>query len=264
MRWFKLIVPASLNYSEAVRMISIEVAEDAWSFTKREKNMIRLVIDELFMNAVRYWSDKESSVLVEGWFEDDSVVFAVEDEWKWKDKVSSEELKEIISSEKKNVNLKKTHWRWLAQITWVMTTAFDVLDWEMWGIRVEFSKKAWDKSPDKLLSKAKIIKPVSSSNSSILEEKEFKLKWEMDLSNSEELIKDIESYILWVEYPVKVTLNCTDLSFFNSIFIWNLAWWYSRLNKYNWKLILLNLSDEALEIIDLVWLTSVLEIQNDN
>lgn len=263
MKWFKLVVPASLNYSEAVRMLSMEVAEDAWTFTKREKNMIRLVIDELFMNAVRYWSDKDSSVLVEWAFEPWNVIFAIEDEWKWTQKISSEELKNIINEEKKNVNLKKTHWRWLAQITWVMSSAFEVLDWEMWGIRIEFSKKAWDKDPDKLLSRDS--KPgwwtSNIKNSTILEEREFFLKWDIDMNNVYEVAGEIDSYVTSVEFPVKVLLNCKDLTFFNSIFLWYLAGWYSRIDKYWWKLVLSNISDDALEVLDLVWLASILEIE---
>lgn len=262
MKWFKLIIPASLNYSEAIRTISAEVVEDSWSFSKKEKNMIKLVVDELYMNAVRYWSSKSSSVLIEWWFEEWNVVFAVEDEWQWKNKITADDLRKIISEEKKNNDIRKTHWRWLAQITWAMTTAFDVLNWDMWWIRVEFSKKAGH--INKTSAKEKKITPESINPALILEKKEFTLKWEMDLSNSEEKIVEIEKYVNSVEYPVKIILNCKDLTFFNSTFIGHLAWWYSSVSKFWWALVLSDMSDEVFEIIDLIWLTSILHIENNN
>ena len=143
MKTFKLIIPAPLNYSESVRMVSVEIWEDAW-FDKREKNMIRLIIDELFMNAVKYWSDQNSSVLIEWWFDNGTVFFAVEDEWKWKKKITADDLLKIIEEEEKNTNLVKTHWRWLAQITWVMTSSFTVKEGKKWWIRIEFTKNKWE------------------------------------------------------------------------------------------------------------------------
>ena len=191
MKTFRLTIPASLNYSESVRMIAMEVWENAW-FSKREKNMIRLVIDELYMNAVKYWSDENSYVLVEWWFEWDTVFFAIEDEWKWKKKISAEDLIKIIEEEKNNTSLVKTHWRWLAQITWVMTSWFEVKNWKLWWIRIEFTNKKWEKEPEKLISRKLNNKQKNIPESSKVE---FFLKWEIDLSNLNEEIEEIDWYI---------------------------------------------------------------------
>jgi len=256
MRVFKLIVPASLNYSESVRMVSMEIWEDAW-FDKREKNMIRLVIDELFMNAVKYWSDGTSSVLIEWWFEWDTVFFSVEDEWKWKKNVTAEDLIKIIWEEKDNTNLTKTHWRWLAQITWVMTSSFEVKDWKLWWLRIEFTKNKWEKLPGRLIKKDtnNIKKDVKK-----VDIKEFELKWEIDLSNLDEVSAPIDEYISRVCFPAEVIFDCKNLIFFNSTFIWKLALWSSVITENWWEIKMTNVSDEVFEILDLVWLTQLINI----
>lgn len=259
MRVFKLIIPASLNYSESVRMVSMEIWEDAW-FSKREKNMIRLVIDELFMNAVKYWSDKNSSIKIEWWFDWDTVFFAVEDEWKWKKKITAEDLIKIIWEEKDNTSLTKTHWRWLAQITWVMTSSFEVKDWKLWWIRIEFTKNKWEKHPEKLIKKEEKF----NINVKKVEIKEFNLKWEIDLFNLDEVSSPIDEYVSHVSFPVELKLNCKDLKFFNSTFIWKLASWYSTVSAEWWELKIINVSDEIFEILDLVWLTQLLKVEISN
>lgn len=257
MKVFKLIVPASLNYSESVRMVSVEIWEDAW-FDKREKNMVRLIIDELFMNAVKYWSDETSTVLIEWWFEWDSVFFAVEDEWKWIKKMNADDLLKIIEEEKDNTNLKKTHWRWLAQITWVMTSSFEVKNWKLWWIRIEFSKKQWEKSPEHLIKKDK---KKNSSELKKVDEKEFVLKWEIDLHNLDEISSPIDDYVNHISFPVEVTLDCKDLDFFNSTFIWKIANWHSVISENWWELKMLKVNDSIFEILDLVWLTQLIVIE---
>lgn len=258
MRVFKLIVPASLNYSESVRMVSMEIWEDA-GFSKREKNMIRLVIDELFMNAVKYWSDKDSSIMIEWWFEWETVFFSIEDEWKWKQKVSAEDLIKIIQDEKDNTNLTKTHWRGLAQITWVMTSSFKVKEWKLWWIRIEFSKNKWENEHERIIKrnkKSKIedeVKPV--------DKREFDLEWEVDLNNLDKISEPIQEYINDIDFPVEVVLNCKKIKFFNSTFIWKIAEWHSVIDGYWWKMILKWINDEIFEILDLVWLTQILNIE---
>lgn len=257
MKNFRFIVPASLNYSESVRMVSMEVWDDAW-FDKREKNMIRLVIDELFMNAVKYGSNETSTVLVEWGFEWDTVFFAVEDEWKWKNKISAEDLLKIIEEEKDNTNLTKTHWRWLAQITWVMTSSFEVKNWKLWWIRLEFSKKQWEKFPEKLIKKEKITeKPVIKK----VDKKVFELKWEIHLKNMEEISDPIDEYVEHISFPVDLILECKELKFFNSTFIWKIAWWYNIVSENWWELKMRNVSGEIFEILDLVWLTQSITIE---
>ena len=257
MKVFKLIVPASLNYSESVRMVSMEIWEDAW-FDKREKNMIRLVIDELYMNAVKYWSNETSSVLVEWWFEWESVFFAVEDEWKWKNKILAEDLLKVIEKEKDNTNLQKTHWRGLAQITWVMTSSFEVKNWKLWWIRIEFSMKKWEKSPENLLKKEK---KDDSPKTKKVDEKEFVLEWDIDLYNLDEISEPIDDYVKHISFPVELTLNCKDLKFFNSTFIWKIAWWHSIVNSNWWELKMTHVNSWILEILDLVWLTQLVNIE---
>jgi len=257
MKVFKLIIPASLNYSESIRMVSMEIWEDAW-FEKREKNMIRLVIDELFMNAVKYWSDETSSVMIEWWFEWDTVFFALEDEWKWKKKITADDLLKIIDSEKDNTNLTKTHWRWLAQITWVMTSTFDVKDWKLWWLRIEFTKKKWEKSPEKLIKKLDSKKDIDVKK---VDKRIFELKWDIDLYNLDKVILPIDNYVNHVSFPVELVLECKDLNFFNSTFIWKLAEWHSIISSYWWELKLKNINNEIFEILDLVWLIQLLNIE---
>jgi len=257
MRVFKLIVPASLNYSESVRMVSVEVWEDAW-FDKREKNMIKLVVDELFMNAVKYWSDEKSSIQVEWWFDWETVFFAIEDEWKWKKKIKAEDLIQIIWEEKDNTSLTKTHWRWLAQITWVMTSSFEVKNWKLWWIRIEFTKIKWEQSPEKLIKKEK---KDDSVNLKKVDKKIFKLKWEIDLYNLDEVSRPIDDYVSRVSFPVEMVLDCKDLKFFNSTFIWKIAEWHGAVSAEKWELKMINVSNWIFEILDMVWLTKLLNIE---
>jgi len=137
MNHIKILVPANLSFSSWVREFSKEVSSLV-GFWQRQTNLFKLIIDELFMNAVRYWSNNESNVFIEFVIDGERIICAIEDDGQWEEKVSAEDLNNIIIKEQENISLHKAHWRGLAQITSKLVSAFEISNKESGGLRIEF------------------------------------------------------------------------------------------------------------------------------
>lgn len=255
MKNIKITVPAHLNYSEAIRNLAMQMAENAWA-TKKERNMVRLIMDELFMNAVIYWSDEDSVVSIEWYYENSELNVAVEDEGKWKNKVKATQLKKLIKDEVNNKDLKKTHGRWLAQITSIMTDKFEIKDWKMWWIRVEFMKKLWKDNDERIWAKHNIKPDLGEAT-----EKEFDLSWEITASNADDIVKPIIEYIESIEHPAVLIFNCENLEYINTSFLGLLASWYASIDLYWGTLVIKKPKTQIIDMLDLVWISKIIKIQ---
>ncbi len=134
------IVPANLSFSSFVRKMSQSLFE---TFNICDKEVFRLVLvmDELFMNAVKYGSNCESSVHINFLLTDENLLtIFIEDEGLGDD-CNPEDLKAKIAMEFQHHDDSKTSGRGLAQISLNIADSFEVTESQYGGIKVEFTKK---------------------------------------------------------------------------------------------------------------------------
>ncbi|MBT4937414.1 STAS domain-containing protein [Candidatus Peregrinibacteria bacterium] len=255
MQNIKILVPADLSFSSGVREIAQEAARRA-GFERKQTNMVRLVIDELFMNAVRYGSKEKSHVFFEIIIEESQLICAIEDEGKGEHKVTADELKNIIQKETDNVSLNKAHGRGLAQITSTLVQAFEITDKENGGLRIEFVIK-------KQLSEDKKSSVSLEESQKILPEAELKISGEVDLNNIEEVSENIEKlFSEKKDIPFCLILDFSELRYCNSTFLGSLAAWQSVLSERGGEGLIKNPTAEIFEILDLVGLTSIYRVEH--
>ncbi len=258
MKHIKLLVPADLSFSSGVREIALE-ASNAVGFGKKQKNMFRLVVDELFMNAIRYGSNKESNVFIEFVIDKNKIIAAVEDEGKGVKKISANELTDIINKEKNNTSLNKCHGRGLAQITSQLVSAFEVHDKKTGWLRVEFIVEINE------LLETIVDKKEKKIDEKILMQETIVFKWVMDLiatNNNREKVNQVLSK--YKDIPIRVLFDVTDLEYCVSTFLWLLATWQSFIDKSGGECVLLNPNETILEIFDLVGLLNIFTVKYDN
>ena len=255
----KILVPANLKFSAGVREISKEAGINA-GFSNKQVNMFRLVIDELFMNAIRYGSDETSNVFVEIFIEENKLICAVEDEGKGEKKITAEDLKTIIQRETENTSLEKIHGRGLAQITSVLVKEFEVLDKENGGLRIEF---IMEKCEDQELTKYK-TQLKSPKVEKILPEKTFKIQGNNANNNIEELSNSIKNFIQeHKDKAFRLILDLSELEYCDSMFLGKIAMWHSQLEANDGECVISKPSSQVFETIDLIGLTNVLTVKKD-
>lgn len=256
MKNIKVLLPANLSYSSAVRDIAQEAAKEA-GFERKQTNMCRLVVDEIFMNAVRYGSNKDSHVFIEGVINENQLIFAVEDEGKGAKHVNAAELKTIIQQEVDNVSLKKTHGRGLAQITSNLVKAYEIYDKEGGGLRIEFVLEKQDEITSEVEASF-----LTRDASKILPEVKIALSGSIDLNNIEEEALKVNSILEeHAEHAFRLILDMENLSYCNSTFLGYLAAWQSDIEDKGGEAVIQNPSESVFEIMDLVGLTQIFVIE---
>ncbi|PCI24083.1 hypothetical protein COB57_05825 [Candidatus Peregrinibacteria bacterium] len=250
----KILIPANFSFSTAIREIAKESGILA-GFQQKQQNMLRLVVDELFMNAIRYGSNKESHIFVEAVIQGDSLVFAIEDEGKGETPIKAEDLKKIIQRETDCSNLEKTHGRGLAQITSNLVEAYEIIDKPEGGLRIEFSIK-------KQKDEEKKEQEYKKRSETILPEKTIELNDEIDMSNMENIITQVESLLHKHEdESFRLIFDFQKLSHCNSSFLGKLAEWHNNLSQKKGEIIIKQPSKTILEIIELVGLHHIFIIE---
>ncbi len=137
----QLTFPASLNYSSVIRHITDEICEIA-KFNKSWRGRLKLLVDELFMNAVKYGSTEDKSMIYILYsYDDNGMEFTIEDDGSGAKSVSVDELKQIISQNKLDENLEKTSGRGLSMITNLWADDIQISDSKYGGIKITFTKK---------------------------------------------------------------------------------------------------------------------------
>jgi len=134
------MIPADLAFSSLARKTAQELFEYL-EMSDRDVFRLVLVIDELFMNAVKYGSDENSSVHITfSFIKNDLLTVIIEDEGKG-DKCSAVELKGKMALEFQHHTPDKTSGRGLAQISLNLTDSFEIEDSQYGGIKILFTKK---------------------------------------------------------------------------------------------------------------------------
>jgi len=134
-----LEVPANLMFSSSIRDISRDFFRLA-GFTSEWENRLKLVVDELYMNAVKYGSDSNSVIKMTFKILDHGVQFQISDEGKGIKKCTAHELKEIIKEQEQNTDITKTSGRGLSMFTKRWSDKFQILDNKDGGITMIFTK----------------------------------------------------------------------------------------------------------------------------
>lgn len=146
---------ADLELSLLVRRISEDIFGHA-GFTKEWANRLKLVVDELFMNANLYGSKTDAGKIYLFYsFDEDEVHFRIEDEGAGENKMNAKQLKEAIGKNFGEMgDVTKTGGRGLALISNLWTDDMNVEDSVHGGIAISFTKKIGSGTP-----------PVPSPNS---------------------------------------------------------------------------------------------------
>ena len=104
-------MPANLNYSSFIRHTVSELFESA-KFSKAWASRLKLVVDELFMNAVKYGSTENTSfIYITFEYDDSGVKFTIEDDGTGPEDTSVEVLQQKILQNKANTDLAKSSGR---------------------------------------------------------------------------------------------------------------------------------------------------------
>lgn len=136
---FSTMIPADLGFSALSRKMSTALFEQLGLGDKEIFHLV-LVIDELFMNAVKYGSDESSSVHLDfSFIAGELLTVVIEDEGKG-DKCCASELKGKMALEFQHHSPDKTSGRGLAQIALNLTDSFEIEDSQYGGIKITFTK----------------------------------------------------------------------------------------------------------------------------
>jgi stage II sporulation protein AA (anti-sigma F factor antagonist) len=287
----QIAITANLDYSALVRHVASEVFENA-RFSKAWCGRLKLVVDELFMNAVKYGSTKDKSVVhISFEFDKDSVQFTIEDDGTGPKAKSAEALKEIIQKNEANNDLTRTSGRGLALIAKMWTDGMQVAQSTYGGIGIGFLKKLENAeqppatpaldlsmlSPEVPVVAPLRVEPMVAPVGAmpIASQKpspsaagpkpqgkiyEVKLSGEIDQSNMTEKVAPVNDQIATMESGSTLSLDFSDLTYINSTFIGNLAGWYRILQKKQGSLRLKHVNESVKEILTLVGLINVIEI----
>ncbi len=136
-----LQVPANLCYSALVR----NMADDILGFLKINntwRNRLKLVVDELFMNAVKYGSTKNKSwIYITLSYHDALFHFTIEDDGAGKKTISAEKLQNKVNENQKNNDPNKLSGRGLSMISASWSDELKIEKSKHGGIKITFSKK---------------------------------------------------------------------------------------------------------------------------
>lgn len=254
-----LKVPADLRFSSGVREFINEFCIYC-NFEHTTCNQLKLIIDELFMNAIRYGSGANSQVVVKLSYQNDQVKGVVEDEGKGKEKITEHDLEKIIITQTNNNVITKTSGRGLAQIVKQWTEKMEINNNKSGGITISFEKDVKYKKGSQNIKKDPLleIKPTS------LKEFKFIFEGEIGEENIKENKKIVADFLKSHTGSYRIVLDFEKLYYCNSTFIGQIADWYNKIKKRNGEIIILNPSEDILDIIDMVGLTKVIPIQQTN
>ncbi len=292
MSQIQIKLPANLHYSSVLRHMADELFAMA-KFSKAWSSRLKLVVDELFMNAVRYGSTPDTStVTITFNFDENGIECVMEDDGTGELAISVEELKKRIQQNEANTDITRTSGRGLSMITKLWTDGMEITKSELGGIAVKISKKLATAGeappapppPPELAEamkavqvaagtpepgKGPLVKPAEPSAGPAASAPapqagatyEVKLSGEIDQSNITEKVSPVYDQIEVIPAGSTLVLDFAELDYINSTFIGNLAAWHTSLLAKNCQLQLKNVNDAIKEVLALVGLANVLNIQ---
>jgi len=264
----KFNIPANLHLSALVRNFSEELF-CAVGFNKAWCSRLKLVVDELFMNAVRYGSKvDESMVYVSCDYDDEIIKFSIADEGVGSKKITAKDLKTLVHNNEKNQTLTQTSGRGLAMITSLWTDELNIEESEHGGILVTFNKKIESSStpphPPLIQMSLDNIKDEVSFDDIVVDGPIVNVDLHGPIDNYEvdDIVAPVYASLKNIADASTLSINLKEINYINSIFIGHLASWYNEINKKQGHIILKNTSPQVKDILDIVGLGSVIKIEN--
>ena len=275
----KISVPADLVYSSLIRHIADEIFGLA-KFDKAWCSRLKLIVDELFMNAVRYGSTEYKSIVHATFsYDENEVIFIMEDDGTGKQAHTVPELQEIIQKNENNTDFTRTSGRGLSMITKVWADEMKIYQSELGGIAISIAKKIETTTPPAPLPPTGLVQQAVERAEARIESVpeqvheagqtgltaegpvyELKLAGEIDQSNIEETTAPIDDKIRTMPNGSRLVLDFSDVAYINSTFIGHLAAWYTAMYEKKGSVKVKNLNKQITEILELVGLLNVLEV----
>lgn len=262
-------LPANLLFSGITRCLADEIFSYV-GFTKEWSSRLKLVVDELFMNAVRYGSTQDASTVhIVFIYDDKEVEFRIDDDGTGSQKTTAEELKARIAKNSNHNDVTKTSGRGLALITQIWTDKFNVEKSPYGGITLSFVKKI-EKTPPPppAIIQTVITKPPTRSTQPAVQDiKEpvatynISLEGDIDPLSIEKLAMPVFEQVSAMAEGSRLILDFTNLQYINSTVIGHLAAWYKEIHRKKCQLVLKNTSEQIRDVLDLVGLKKVLIFQ---
>ena len=255
-------VPATLHLSSFVRHTSETIFEMA-GFNKEWGARLKLVVDELFMNAVRYGStENTSTVFIQFDYDDSEVTFTIHDDGTGSKKTTAEELRAIVQSNSDNKDITKTSGRGLALIASLWTDHFEINSSEHGGIMVTFNKKAEETTPPHPPLLTQMIEQVPQTipvpevtyDNGVQTIPLHEITDEYDIN---QVMDPVYEEIKKSPEKSKVILDFKNLDYINSTFIGHLAAAYNLARQKTVQLAIQNTNSAINDVLDLVGLSQI-------
>lgn len=255
----KIQVPANLRFSSGIRHICSDIFESV-GFSKRWQEKLKLVIDELFMNAVKYGSGNNTFVNLTLDKLENGVKCSVSDTGTGMQKTTAEELKATVKQKESEQDVLKTSGRGLAMFTQEWTDEFEILDNEEdEGLTITFVKYLVEDEQEEPAAEKEEKETEKEAGAN---EKVIKLEGEIDQLSLADNIQKIEKTLREVESDTEVIIDMKDVSYVNSIFIGHLAKWSTDVkSKENCSFKLRDVNKTIYDTLKVVGLTQLFDIQ---
>ncbi len=249
-------VPADLGLSAIVRTLAHDVFREA-GFPEAWCGRLKLVTDELFMNAVRYGSTPGISVVrLRFVLGDGQIEFHIEDDGTGSQKMTPQELAARINQNEQDQGVARTSGRGLATITHLWTDGVTIDKSALGGLRVAFVKKIETTPPPSFPAGAALVPALS-----LLADAPtftFQLSGSMDQDNVDAISKTLQKQILEAPTRFNLVLDFKGLDYINSTFIGLLANWYNQAHPKGGVLQIANANASVRDVLTLVGLTKVI------
>ncbi|QQR83673.1 ATP-binding protein [Candidatus Peregrinibacteria bacterium] len=264
MQTIHIRLPASLTYSAFLRHLSNDLFVLA-GFNAGWCGRLKMVVDELFMNAVRYGSNEQSDVYLHFAYDDTNFTFTIEDEGKGAHPLSVQALRDLVEANSRDGNLSRTSGRGLAMITkwWTDSMALNASDYG--GISVQFTKTIDNTEPAVGLPIAGSIvpdfvigEPVTPGGNRLV----VRLSGAIDASNVTEKIAPVVEQLDALNEGEILVVDCQDVSYISSVFVGHLASWQTTTKRKKAQLHLRGLQPAVSEVLQLVGLLKLLTIES--
>lgn len=252
----ELALPADLEFSSFLREASSDIFQHS-GFTPEWTNRLKLVLDELFNNAIKYGSGENGMIYINFILNENDLSFEVEDEGKGREKISAEELQLKIEKNMQEVtDMTKDCGRGLAVIAFFWADELIIKNSVHGGISIAFKKRIvrenLNSTPQLPLEEWSVSEMIQIAN----------LEGGLDARNFEEKIKPINEMIENLPEKAVLILDCSGLEYFNSNFIAQLATWHKAAQKRGSQILMKNTNPEATKILDLVGLKPLIYSRN--
>lgn len=249
-----LEVPADLFFSASVRDFGLDMFKLS-GFNIDWQSRLKLLIDELFMNAVKYGSSESSNVYLSFEILKDGISFCIEDTGTGKQGCSARELQEIIEEHKKDTRITKTSGRGLSMFIKNWSDDFRVEESEYGGIKIIFVKHVQKEDGLHSDDVIKISKDKKSRQVSIV------FSGEIDQFSLEKNISPVQKLLDKKISDTELIFDFDKVTYINSTFIGYLASIYTTLDSRNSRFKIINVNHTIFQVLTLVGLSKIVEVQ---